>query len=121
MRKETALKTLIAVMLTILFVCSAQAADLFGVTVYPGAKEDAATTKFVNQQLKVAGSCFRTADPLVKVVDFYSKQQGLTKVSVDQEGAMFSKGRINVTIQNPWMDMQTGVMKNDTLLTIAKQ
>jgi len=43
------MKTLIAVMLTILFVCSAQAADSFGVTVYPGAKEDAATTKIVNE------------------------------------------------------------------------
>ena len=115
------MKTLIAVMLTILFVCSAQAADSFGVTVYPGAKEDAATNKFVNEKLKVTGSCFRTADSLAKVVDFYSKQQGMTEVSVDKEGAMFSKGRINVTIQNPWMDMQTGAMKTDTLITLAKQ
>ena len=48
------MKTLIAVMLTILFVCSAQATDSFGVTVYPGAKEDAATTKIVNEKFGAA-------------------------------------------------------------------
>jgi hypothetical protein len=55
------------------------------------------------------------------VVAFYAKQQGLKQVYVDDEGAMFSKGRINITVQNPWMNIQTGAMVNDTLITIAKQ
>ena len=114
------MKTLLALMLTFLFAFSAYAADTFGIAVYPGAKEDSATTKFVNEQLKMAGSCFRTTDSLTKVVDFYSKQQGLTKVNVDKETAMFSKGKVNITIQNPWMNMQTGAMVSDTLISFAK-
>jgi hypothetical protein len=115
------MKTLLSVMLTILLVCSAHGAESLGVVVYPGAKEDLATSKAVNDRLKVTGSCFRTTDPLAMVVAFYAKQQGLKQVYVDDEGAMFSKGRINITVQNPWMNIQTGAMVNDTLITIAKQ
>ena len=114
------MKTLVLVILISLFAFSTYAAETFGLVVYPGAKEDSATTKFVNEQLQMMGSCFRTSDSLTKVVDFYSKQQGLTKVNVDKETAMFSKGEVNITVQNPWMDMQTGAMAKDTLISIIK-
>jgi hypothetical protein len=38
-----------------------------------------------------------------------------------KEGAMFKKGNIDITIQNPWMDMKSGRMMKDTLISIVKQ
>jgi hypothetical protein len=118
--KGDTMKTLMLAVLISLFAFSSYAAETFGIVVYPGAKEDAATTKFTNEQLQMTGSCYRTTDPLTKVVEFYSKQQGMTKVNVDKETAMFSKDEIKITIQNPWMDMQTGTMVKETLVSIVK-
>jgi len=33
---------------------------------------------------------------------------------------MFKKGDINITVQNPWMDMKTGQHRTDTLISIVK-
>jgi len=94
--------------------------DVFGVPVYPGAKLDEGTTKFLTESLGVTGKAFRTADPLAKVAAFY-KAQGLTEVSVEKDGAMFKKGdAVDVTLQNPWQNMQTGKMENETLISIVK-
>jgi hypothetical protein len=38
----------------------------------------------------------------------------------DKENAMFKKGNVDITIQNPWMDMKSGKMMKDTLITIVK-
>jgi len=94
--------------------------EVFGVPVYPGAKLDEATTKFLTESMGVEGKAFRTADPMAKVVEFY-KAKGLTEIMVDPEGAMFKKGDdVDITLQNPWQNMQSGQMEKDTLISIVK-
>jgi len=39
---------------------------------------------------------------------------------VTGEGALFKKGKINVTLQSPWMNMKTGAMMKDTLISIVQ-
>jgi hypothetical protein len=94
--------------------------DVFGVPVYPGAKLDEATTKFLTESMGVECKAFRTADPIAKVIEFY-KAKGLTEIMVAPEGAMFKKGDdVDVTLQNPWQNMQNGQMEKDTLISIVK-
>lgn len=94
--------------------------DVFGVPVYPGAKLDEATTKFLTESMGLESKAFRTADPMAKVVEFY-KAKGLTEIMVDPEGAMFKKGdNVDVTLQNPWQNMQSGQMEKTTLISIVK-
>lgn len=38
----------------------------------------------------------------------------------NEEGAMFKKGDIDITIQNPWIDMKTGNIMKVTLISIVK-
>lgn len=109
-----------------------------GIAVYTGAKPDAATTEFVLNSLGVEGAAYRTTDALAKVVDFYGKQSGIKPMGEpSKDSAAFLAGckdeyneilkrnmsrcGYHVTVQNPWMDMQTGKMVNDTLITIVKQ
>jgi hypothetical protein len=94
--------------------------DVFGVAVYPGAKLDEATTKFLTESMGMNGKAFLTADPVAKVAEFY-KTQGLKEIMVSQEGAMFKKGDdVDITLQNPWQNMQTGKMEKETLISIVK-
>lgn len=109
-----------------------------GIAMYPGAKPDAAASAFVREQLKMTGSAWRTSDDVAKVAAFYEKQGKVSKLpGANREQAAFSAGckdeynpymkknmqrcGYQVTIQNPWMDMKTGQMVNDTLITIVKQ
>ncbi len=109
-----------------------------GIPVYQGAKPDAAATDFVRTSLGMEGAAYRTTDALAKVVGFYSKQTGMKPMSEPtKDSAAFLAGckdeyneilkknmsrcGYHVTLQNPWMDMKTGKMVNDTLITIVKQ
>ena len=98
----------------------ASAEEKFGVPVYPGAKYDEATSKALKESMGFNGACYRTNDPLAKAAEFYRKQ-GLESVGeVTREGALFKKGKINVTLQSPWMNMKTGAMMKDTLISIVQ-
>jgi len=95
--------------------------EKFGVAVYPGAKLDAETTKVVVQMSTGGAGCYRTGDGIAKVVEFYKKQPGLEYMGGDKGGAMLKKGKVDVTIQSPWMDMKTGKKNSDTLISIVNQ
>ena len=41
-------------------------------------------------------------------------------MGISNDGGMFKKGNIDITIQNPWMDTKTGKMIKDTLISIVK-
>lgn len=109
-----------------------------GIPVYPGSKADAATSAFLRESLGMTGAAYRTGDGVAKVVAFYDKQAGMKKMpGATGEQAAFSagcKGEFNrilkqeiqtcayqVTVQNPWMDMKTGQLVRDTLVSIVKQ
>lgn len=110
-----------AAFFTIAFILSVFAEEKFGVRVYPGAKADPDTSKVVAQMSTGGAECFRTKDAVSTVVDFYKKQTGLKLVASSKEGAMFKKGKVDITIQNPWLDMKTGKQNSDTLISIVNQ
>ena len=95
------------------------AEEKFGVPVYPGAKFDSGVTDFL-KQMSPDATAYRTNDSVPKVVEFYKKQPGLKYMAGDKENAMFRKGNVDVTAQNPWMDTKTGKMMNDTLISIVR-
>jgi hypothetical protein len=95
--------------------------EKFGVAVYPGAKFDSETAKVVAQMSTGGAGCYRTRDSFAKVVEFYKKQQGLKYIGGDKESAMLKKGKVDVTVQSPWMDMKTGKKNSDTLISIVNQ
>ena len=98
-----------------------RAEDRFGVPVYPGVKYDAATSKSLKDAMGCNGERFQTNDPVAKVAEFY-RAKGLRAFGgVTKEAAMFQKGKVDVTIQKPRIDMQTGAMRKSTLISIVKQ
>lgn len=109
-----------------------------GIAVYPGSKPDAGTAEFVRQSLQLTAATYRTGDGVAKVSAFYAKQPGMKPMpGADAQQAGFlagckdeynavlkknmSKCGYQVTIQNPWMDMKTGKLVNETLVSIVKQ
>ena len=110
-----------------------------GIAVYPGAKPDAAASKMLREGMGLTAAAYRTGDDVAKVSAFYEKQgAAFSKMpGADKEQAGFSAGckdeynpymkksmkkcGYQVTIQNPWMDMRTGQLVRDTLISIVKQ
>ena len=90
-----------------------------GIEVYPGAKADPEVAKVLKEKMHIAGKTYRTSDSVAKVTEFYRKQKLEEAPGADKEGAMFTSKKANVTIQNPWMDMKSGKLNNDTLITIV--
>ena len=113
---------LTAIVLVLLFagLITAKAEEKFGLKVYDGAKYDASTSKTVSESMSINAACYRTNDNITKVIEFYKKQSGLDFISGSKESAMFKKANVDITIQNPWMDMQSGKMMKDTLISIVK-
>ena len=120
MRKAAGLSVLVVFALVALSGLVMAGANNFGMPVYPGASYDEATSKAVKQMLSTEATCYRTKDSAKKVMEFYKKQPGLQPFIADDKNAMFKKGKIDITVQTPWMDMKTGKMNNDTLISIVK-
>ena len=97
-----------------------EAEEKLGLPVYDGAKYDEATSKAVSESMSVHAACYVTSDSVAKVTEFYKKQPGLEFMGGNDEGGMFKKGEVTLTIQNPWMDMKTGKMMNTTLISVVK-
>ncbi len=108
------------------------AEEKFGVKVYPGAEYEASATKFV-RGMATSGEacCYRTEDTALKVAEFYKKKPDLGLIApATEEGAFFNRRSqdnpdcgpdIDLTIQSPWMDMQTREMNHDSLLCIVNR
>jgi hypothetical protein len=112
---------ILTVALPLLLPAEARAEEKHGVAVYPGAKYDAATSGALRESMGFDAACYRTGDEVGKVMAFYQKQPGLELVGKTAEGGMLRKGAVDVTVQRPWMDMKTGAMNKDTLVSIVKQ
>jgi hypothetical protein len=110
----------VVALLLLVSVMNAGAEEKFGIEVYSGAKYDEGTSKNVSESFSVNAACYRTNDNVAKVVEFYKKQPGLEFMGGDKESAMFKKGDVDITIQNPWMHMKSGEMMKDTLISIVK-
>ncbi len=99
---------------------TAGAEEKSGIKIYDGARYDASTSKTLSESMSINAACYRTNDKIAKVIEFYKKQPGVEFIGETKESAMFKKGNIDITIQNPWMDMKSGKMMKDTLISIVK-
>jgi hypothetical protein len=106
-----------------------------GVAVYPGAKWDAETTRLLQQSMALNAGAYRSSDEPVAIIKFYEKQPGFKVVGTDENGGMLKRCReeynellkwtvsagcdFDVTVQTPWLDMTTGRMNSDTLITLV--
>ena len=105
----------------LLWAAAAVAESQFGVEVYPGARPDAEVARQLKEAMKLDGKTYRTSDTVAKVAEFYRKQKLEEGPATSDKGAMFMGKGANVTVQNPWMDMKTGKVNNDTLISIVKK
>jgi hypothetical protein len=106
--------------LTLLFTLMlASAEDKWGVKVYDGAKYDADTSALV-AQMGGQAACYRSADSLANLVNFYSKLLGIAVIRNGDKGAMSKLNGVSITLQSPWMNMKTGVHNSDRLISIVK-
>ena len=114
---------LVAVLMTaVVLSATAGAEERFGVAVYPGAKYDDETSKYMSESLQLTIACYRTNDGLGKVATFYRKQKGFSaRGDVLRENARFQSDTADVTLQNPWMNAISGRMMNETLISIVKK
>src|SRR3954464_7386847 len=101
-------------------VVSLQAAA--GAPAYPGARADADVAAMLKKQMSMDADAYRTNDSVAKVTEFYRKQglKELPGTSKESAGFTTKEGPM-MTIQNPWMDMKTGKIMNDTLVIIPKK
>jgi hypothetical protein len=109
----------------LLFMSSAFAEEQLGVAVYPGATYDQVRTKMLRESLSAKGAAYRTSAPIAEVVAYY-KKQGLLFLKIgspSKESARFKKvdADVDVVVQSPWQDAQTGVTMTDTLIMIFKK
>ncbi len=115
----------VAAFVFMMFISSAAAEDRLGIAVYPGAKNDRIRTGLLAENPSFQGAAFRTNDDIAKVIAFYRKQ-GLLFLNIcspSKEHARFKKVDIDVdvVVQQPWMDAQTGATMTDTLILILKE
>ena len=116
------MKRLIIAAIASLAIVHAAAEQLHGVEVYPGAKPEPATNRFLKEDLKMTGGAFVTGDSLDKVVAFYAKQPGMKQMpGADAKQVGFTGKGVHVTIQNPWLEVKANKMMNNTLVSIVKQ
>lgn len=111
---------ILTIVIVILAGAVAYGVDTFSMPVYPGGTYDQQTSKVLKDMMKLDAACYRTKDSIAKVVEFYKEQDGLKLLNADKNGAFFRKRDIDVTVQSPWMDMKTGKMNKDTLISIVK-
>lgn len=105
----------------VLLALSVNAEQKHGIEVYPGAKADAGVAKQIEKMGIKNAATYRTGDSVAKVAEFYRKQKLEELPGTSKQGAGFSTKGVMVTIQNPWLNMETNAMMNDTLISIVKK
>ena len=113
------MKKMIGAAVLAMFAGVAMAEKQAGIELYPGAKADATVAKQLKEKMHITGTTYRTSDSVTKVADFYRKQKLEEAPGTNNNGAMFMAKGANVSIQNPWMDMDSGKINNDTLISIV--
>ena len=118
-------RIVVAAFVLMMCISSAAAEERLGVAVYPGAKYDPIRTMRLRENPSMHGSAYRTSDDIAKVTAFY-REQGLLFLktgSPSKERARFKKvdSDVDVVVQQPWKDAQTGATMTDTLILILKE
>jgi len=115
----------VAAFVGMICISSAAAEERLGVAVYPGAKYDQVRTSLLAKNPSLQGAAYRTSDDIEKVIAFYRKQ-GLLFLKVgspSNERARFKNAErnVDVVVQQPWKDAQTGATMTDTLILILQE
>ena len=100
---------------------AAAAEKQHGVEVYPGAKADAEVAAELKKAMNIEAKTYRTTDSVEKVARFYREKKLEQLPGADAKQAAFMANGVHITLQNPWMDLKSGKVNNDTLLSIVKQ
>lgn len=110
------------VAIALLWAAQAGAEQKHGVEVYPNAKPDASVAESIAKMGIKNAATYRTTDSVRKVAEFYRQQKLKEQEGSNDEGATFSMGKgVTVTVQNPWLNMKTGAVMKDTLISIVKK
>ena len=108
--------------IAILWSAHAGAESQYGIEVYPNAKADAAVAQSLKKMGFKNSAAYRTTDSVSKVVEFYRKQKFKELPGGDDRGGAFDTGKgVSLTIQNPWLEMSTGKLVKDTLISFVKK
>ena len=109
-----------ATIATSLVTGSASAEEVYGVNVYPGARQDATQTQMTRSMQRNDASCYLTGDSIEKVADFYDKQPGLKSSGrLIKTLIIYEKNGIKVILERPWLDPAKGIeQKDSTRITI---
>jgi len=113
---------LFLITLAMMTVAGIDAAEKYGVQVYPGAEYDESTTRYLDDEQYIEGAAYRTPEDPSKVAEFYAKQ-GLTRVKGKAKSyAAFKKDNVEVNVQGPpRKDLVSGKKVEDTLIIITKE
>jgi hypothetical protein len=117
---KSKIKLALAVALIAFCAAALSAEEKFGVKVYEGAKLEKEISEWTSETFSIQAFCYSTNDSVEKVVAFYKKEPGLELMGETKEGAMFKKGDVDITIQNPWQNPKTGQLIKTTLISIVK-
>ena len=127
---------ILAMMFLLLCISKLYAEEQFGIPVYMGAKYEQSASDFL--QVNVNAFCYQTDDSMVKVIDFYKSQPELALINENETGAFFRRCKseeyntlmemtvykdcdLDLTIQNPWMDMNTNKIYSDNLICFVQR
>jgi hypothetical protein len=103
----------------------AGAESVAGIQLYPGASSSnvEGSENFIKSSGYRTAVCRHTTDSLDKVVAFYRNDKQLSPMGEpSKDNAGFSnKGGASMSINSPWMNMQTFQMTNGTMICIASK
>jgi hypothetical protein len=106
-----------------------------GIPLYPGAVHDAETESFLRDNMGLHASVYQSDDNVTEISSFF-EDSGLKRIHADKEGVLLKRCAeeynpylkktmstsdcdVEITIQSPWMDMKTGKLKKNTLISIV--
>ena len=105
------------------------------IPLYPGAVHDAETESFLRDNMGLHASAYQSDDNVFKISLFF-EGLGMKKIHADKDGALLKRCKeeynpylkknmstgdcdVEITIQSPWMDMKSGKLKKNTLISIV--
>jgi hypothetical protein len=104
-----------------------------GIALYPGSVYDEETSSFLQETMGLRAAAYQCNDEVRTISAFFAKA-GLKQVQSDDSGVVMKRCRntprpgqtldsdgcdVEITIQKPWMDMERGELRPNTLIAIV--
>ena len=108
-----------------------------GITVYPGAAYDEETTRFLRQTMACNGAAYQSNENARTIAEFYGRT-GFKIIHSDDKEVLLKRCKeeyneflkktistgecdVEITLQNPWKNMNTGKLIQNTLISIVNR